>query len=73
MTTPLAAPAWILAGRLRNVPGLLVADRGRLEFHTGSGPAFAAPIGEVGPVTWPWTSEECRVGKECRSRWSAYH
>ena len=54
MTTPLAAPAWILAGRLRNVPGLLVADRGRLEFHTGSGPAFAAPIGEVGPVTWPW-------------------
>ena len=26
----------------------------RLEFHTGSGPAFAAPIGEVGPVTWPW-------------------
>jgi hypothetical protein len=54
MTTPLATPAWILAGRLRNVPGLLVADRGRLEFHTGSGPAFAAPIAEVGPVTWPW-------------------
>ena len=26
MTTPLATPAWILAGRLRNVPGLLVAD-----------------------------------------------
>ena len=57
MTTPtatLATPAWILAGRLRHVPGLLVADRGRLEFHTDDGTAFAAPISEVGPVTWPW-------------------
>jgi hypothetical protein len=57
MTTPtaaLATPAWIMAGRLRNVPGLLVADRGRLEFRTDSGPAFTAPISDVGPVTWPW-------------------
>jgi hypothetical protein len=57
MTTPtaaLATPAWILAGRPRHVPGLLVAERGRLEFHTESGPAFAAPIADVGPVTWPW-------------------
>jgi hypothetical protein len=57
MTTPtatLATPAWILAGRLRHVPGLLVADRGRLAFHTDSGPAFTAPIADVGPVTWPW-------------------
>lgn len=54
MTTALATPAWILAGHLRNVPGVLVAEDGRLEFHTDAGPAFAAPIGEVGPVTWPW-------------------
>ena len=57
MTTPtatLATPAWILAGRLRHVPGLLVADRGRLAFHTDCGPAFTAPIADVGPVTWPW-------------------
>ena len=57
MSTPdavLASPAWILAGRLRHVPGLLVADRGRLEFRTADGPAFAAPFAQVGPVTWPW-------------------
>ena len=22
---------------------------------------------------WTWRSEERRVGKECRSRWSTYH
>jgi len=25
------------------------------------------------PVAWPARSEERRVGKECRSRWSPYH
>src|SRR5688572_9118484 len=30
------------------------------------------PIG-LGHRTAPWRSEERRVGKECRSRWSAYH
>src|SRR5438034_11670531 len=26
------------------------------------------------PLPWsPWRSEERRVGKECRSRWSPYH
>lgn len=56
MTTPnvvLASPAWILSGRLRHVPGLLVADR-QLEFRTADGMAFAAPLSDVGPVTWPW-------------------
>src|SRR3712207_8015055 len=25
------------------------------------------------PLRWTWRSEERRVGKECRSRWSPYH
>ena len=25
------------------------------------------------PILWPTGSEERRVGKECRSRWSPYH
>src|SRR2546425_5846960 len=28
---------------------------------------------KVAPGTAPWRSEERRVGKECRSRWSPYH
>ena len=29
--------------------------------------------GRVAVVVFPWRSEERRVGKECRSRWSPYH
>ena len=29
--------------------------------------------GDVDPSTLPARSEERRVGKECRSRWSPYH
>src|SRR5689334_24211304 len=28
---------------------------------------------ETGPLATSWRSEERRVGKECRSRWSSYH
>src|SRR2546430_4313405 len=28
---------------------------------------------EMGKSYLPWRSEERRVGKECRSRWSPYH
>jgi hypothetical protein len=62
MTATLATPAWILAGRLRNLPGVLVTDGTRLEFRTGSDAGsesgselvFGAPLTEVGPVSWPW-------------------
>ena len=27
----------------------------------------------IGPLGWQERSEERRVGKECRSRWSPYH
>src|ERR1035441_23856 len=35
----------------------------------------ASPVagGTVSPVTGTYRSEERRVGKECRSRWSPYH
>ena len=38
-------------------------------------PAVMAAAGQVGfdPVRLDWRSEERRVGKECRSRWSPYH
>ena len=32
-----------------------------------------APGGETGYRNAGWRSEERRVGKECRSRWSPYH
>ena len=32
-----------------------------------------SPVGEVGSVCCVGRSEERRVGKECRSRWSPYH
>ena len=32
-----------------------------------------AALGNIGPQYWSLRSEERRVGKECRSRWSPYH
>ena len=36
------------------------------------GPEVATKFNAAGEVT-RWRSEERRVGKECRSRWSPYH
>ena len=33
----------------------------------------AAIGGSIGAMAGMWRSEERRVGKECRSRWSPYH
>ena len=43
----------------------------RILFYTGR----VHKIGEThdGGATMDWRSEERRVGKECRSRWSPYH
>ena len=51
--------------------GLLdAADRARLSLH----PARAAQTGwQVSRFLKLTRSEERRVGKECRSRWSPYH
>ena len=53
-TAALATPAWIMAGRLRNVPGVLVAGEGGLAFAGDDGPVFGVPLAEVTDVTWPW-------------------
>jgi hypothetical protein len=50
----LATPAWIMAGRLRNVPGVLAAGEGRLAFVGDAGPVFNVALAELGEVTWPW-------------------
>ena len=38
-----------------------------------SAAASGAPASAEGKVLNIWRSEERRVGKECRSRWSPYH
>src|SRR5258705_5622041 len=53
-----------LVDAMRGVPGLLVLDRESDADHNRSVVTLA---GE------PERSEERRVGKECRSRWSPYH
>src|SRR5258706_13491492 len=40
-------------------------------FHESQGGSWG--IGDVHPAAWDPRSEERRVGKECRSRWSPYH
>src|SRR5439155_25049042 len=43
--------------------------RERLE----GGDVPCGPVGDLGHVTTASRSEERRVGKECRARWSRYH
>ena len=46
-----------------------VLDRISVEYY-----GVDTPIGQVGTIASPDArSEERRVGKECRSRWSPYH
>src|SRR2546426_1397849 len=56
-----ALPIWIIRGD-RACPALVWDDSGR-----NAAPASLPPPG------LPSRSEERRVGKECRSRWSPYH
>ena len=37
------------------------------------GPGALVAVGYMDPGNWITRSEERRVGKECRSRWSPYH
>src|SRR5258708_15922446 len=58
--------------RARTVPGQVVTERNEKgQAWCGFGEAIAWWIG-VAKAT-PIRSEERRVGKECRSRWSPYH
>src|SRR3712207_9226195 len=50
----------------------------RVSFEAAGGPfsdalLFLAALLTLGGLVWLHRSEERRVGKECRSRWSPYH
>src|SRR5260370_32248521 len=68
------AVRWTMAERMavHHVPGASVAiiDDGRVVWAGGFGLQEA---GTSHSVTASTRSEERRVGKECRSRWSPYH
>src|SRR5256885_12822066 len=51
----------ILSGIPKDAPGIRGPGKGRGVIENGVGPPDK------------WRSEERRVGKECRSRWSPYH
>src|SRR2546422_10664817 len=50
-------------------------DSVRARFHLPSQMACSVPrqVGATYKTLWTKRSEERRVGKECRSRWSPYH
>ena len=53
-------------GKEQQILSLTKADKFNI-FFTGLAIEFPEAFGKIG------RSEECRVGKECRSRWSPYH
>src|SRR5690348_18230921 len=70
-----ALPIWLEQHRLalRHAVGHGHARR-RLEGHFRGVDAVIAAVGEIDvDVDHRERSEERRVGKECRSRWSSYH
>ena len=51
--------------------GTFIASKKKwFKWYVLAGSASAVMILALG---WGWRSEERRVGKECRSRWSPYH
>ena len=59
--------AGVGAGDLVVVPDFTFAATANAVAHAGATPLFVDVTEES------WRSEERRVGKECRSRWSPYH
>ena len=63
--------SYLICGLLAYVTTLMFAELSRIIPRSGGGYAYAYDIlGSIGGFT---RSEERRVGKECRSRWSPYH
>ena len=67
-----------LADSGQQTPIVVVAAEGQAERYVViDGYKRIAALEATGPghkaVAWPMRSEERRVGKECRSRWSPYH
>src|SRR3712207_7011331 len=71
---PISVPGPSGAAEVRSLPGeeqQLRGDSAALELDVATHPLLAREAPVVLPVHH--RSEERRVGKECRSRWSPYH
>src|SRR2546425_10660277 len=64
-----------LAARFLKEPGRVDDLKGRVGQDLDAGTAAEAGLVTFTPddIDWEDRSEERRVGKECRSRWSPYH
>src|SRR5256886_12411737 len=72
-TIPTARPQ-LRAGAMQHLAQLLVSkDFGKHHFDANEGVQFVGRPGSSGFDRRYFRSEERRVGKECRSRWSPYH
>src|SRR5256885_3594910 len=60
----------VLRRRPKRTQGTLSLPGSR---NTMPQPGQSSPWLALGPLRAAWRSEERRVGKECRSRWSPYH
>ena len=71
---PPKAPPWLKCQLIKSTAGW---DLRNLEFSqdgTKTLDVVLPSLVSMGPLAWPQLrSEERRVGKECRSRWSPYH
>ena len=64
--------AMSMAKAVRLCPSLVIVPPDFARYRAASQAVFSI-FREVTPLVEPLRSEERRVGKECRSRWSPYH
>src|SRR2546430_2355181 len=69
---PYFARAWYANRRVTIGHGKPVPVPANLDYELWQGPAPRTPYRD-NVIHYNWRSEERRVGKECRSRWSPYH
>src|SRR5256886_14490904 len=67
----LALAAWVVGGVIALVGAFCFGELGRRRPSAGGGYVYLRET--WGPLPAFLRSEERRVGKECRSRWSPYH
>ena len=66
--------ALTVAGLVVSAAGIAILWASGVEFPVAIPPGLVILlVGALFVGLAPWRSEERRVGKECRSRWSPYH